>query len=146
MNGDVVMEEKEAYQVYVGVLKLHKKYIGLDPNMENLSLFISDINTVNSTLNLNLCNALTEILRQWFICGFRNLEESKIAEYYTDLWKFHKKYFTPEHDDKFWEELTEESCMLSKKYKFCQCRNMILAILSDIEREFREDKKPGVAT
>lgn len=126
------MDDKNTYRVYVGVMKLHKKYVGkhfLDYSEE----FVSDINSMNSSFNSNFCNAMTDILRRWYIKGLRGIEQDDIAKFYTDLWRFHKKYLGHACSDECWKLAVDEARQLDKKYVSAWVQEFILAIMDDIE-------------
>lgn len=127
------MDEKKTYQVYVGAMKLHKKYFGQKADEEHLNSFVTDVNAMNSMFNSNFCNVTTEHLRQWFIDKFCNVSLSDIAGFYTDMWRLHKKCIAMEQTDDFWRDFMSETERLQKKYPFRQYQWFVLAIADDLE-------------
>lgn len=126
------MDEQETYQVYVGVMKLHKKYAMRD--MGNLPGLIADINQLNSSHNHNFCNAMTDILRKWFLGYYGSVKPERVTEMYTDLWRLHKKYLRQERDETFWKMVTEEFREIYEKYGGAvQVRKYLLAVADALE-------------
>lgn len=127
------MNEKEIYQIYVGVMKLNKKYMSYRKVDKYIPEFIKDINDLNSKYNSNFCNAMTEILRRWFTGKLLGVGDSQLQDFYTDLWKLHKKYILRERNDSFWENLIEEVDKLGAKYSVNQCEKVLLAMVDELE-------------
>ena len=42
---------------------------------------------------------------------------TEISEFMSDFWKFVKRFYIPEEDDKYWENLMHEAAELGHKYK-----------------------------
>lgn len=129
------MDEKTTYQIYVSLMRLHKKHAKQRASTrDNLTNFVTDINIVNSTFNSNFCNAMTESLRQWYVNEFHGIEEKDIPQFYTELWHFHKKYINATQDESFWEKLMNEIQQLSlEKYNFRSFQLFALAIADELE-------------
>lgn len=126
------MDEKRVYRIYVGVMRLHKKYAGKQFS-ECLNNFITDINAMNNSFSSNFCNAMTDILRQWFLKGFYEAENYDIAEFYTDLWRFHKRYLTHPHTDEYWPRCMDDARQIDKKYASIWVQKFITEIMNDLE-------------
>lgn len=61
-------------------------------------------------------------------------------EVYKDIWNFHKKYIDNISDnDDFWQEVIDESNVISKKYGDCKfIINLLLAEMTEFERICKE--------
>lgn len=128
------MNEKEIYSVYVSIKNIHKKYAAHVRDMAYLPELIADINQLNSSHNSNFCNAMTEVLRQWFIGRFPGVEPEKLADAYRELWFLHKKYIGTQHDDAFWQAVTADIEKLNRDYGGCrQLQLYALAIEDELE-------------
>ncbi|MDO5540583.1 MAG: hypothetical protein Q4F83_11025 [Eubacteriales bacterium] len=127
------MDEKAIYQIYVGLMKLHKKYAAWNDKRQCLSVLIAEINQMNVAFNSNFCNAMTDVLRRWGINGFHSLDVNVVAQFYTDLWRFHKKYIDPPRNDAYWRAVTEEVEQLDKKYGLRPLQEYMLAIMDELE-------------
>lgn len=128
------MNEKEIYAVYVGVMKIHKKYVAHVRDMAYLPELIAEINQLNSSRNSNFCNAMTEVLRQWFIGHFSGAGPDGLKDLYTDLWHLHKKYMGVERDDTVWKMAVDDIAALDKKHGGCrQLQLYALAVMDELE-------------
>lgn len=132
------MNEKEIYQIYVGVMKIHKKYADHVRDSNYLSAMIADINQLNSTYNSNFCNAMTDALRRWMAGKIQGVEPEKIKELYTELWLFHKKYLNQERTDAYWSEVVDGVDVLAKKYGTKQVELFLLAVADELESDKTE--------
>ena len=111
------MSEKEIYAVYVGIKNVHKKYAAHVRDMTYLPALIADINKLNSTCNSNFCNAMTEVLRQWFIGRFLGVDSGKLKDF-----------------DTVWKMTIDDIEALNKKFGECrQLQLYALAILDELE-------------
>lgn len=129
------MDIKTTYEVYNALMKLHKKYAAHVRDMAYLPELIADINKLNSAHNSNFCNAMTEVLRQWFTGRFPGVEPEKLADAYKELWYLHKKYIGVQYDDTIWQMITEDIRKLSEEYGGCrQLQLHALAITEEMER------------
>lgn len=43
----------------------------------------------------------------------------------TDLFKFHREYGVPEHDDKYWAELTKKAGEIRAKYEHTEVADLV---------------------
>lgn len=134
------MDEKQIYHIYAGILKLHKLFYGRKATGEDMTGFITSLNVLNSAHNSNFCNAMTDVLRRWFTRGFSGLEADEIAPFYTDLWRFHKKYLGQENSDRFWEDAVDETRRLNQKYTFPEFQKFTLAIMDELETRSVKEK------
>ena len=63
---------------------------------------------------------------------------------FTDYWQFVQKYYIPEPQDKWWEELIREADKLARKYGNPQfIRDLVLAHVNDVERRWKNAEKIG---
>lgn len=54
--------------------------------------------------------------------------------FFRDFWAFYEKYYYPEPNDKYWENVVKESDMLVKKYQNVTiARKLLLAIIQELE-------------
>lgn len=54
---------------------------------------------------------------------------------FTDYWNFVQKYYIPEPQDEWWDELVREADKLADKYgKSYFIRDLIVAHINDVER------------
>ncbi|MCI9021095.1 MAG: hypothetical protein HFH32_10215 [Eubacterium sp.] len=62
---------------------------------------------------------------------------------FTNAWRFFKKYAVVEDkdNDKFWEQVVDESSEISKQYGECKLIiNLVLAGITELERLYKEKK------
>jgi len=62
---------------------------------------------------------------------------------FTSAWRFFKKYAVVEDkdNDKFWEQVVDESSEISKQYGECKLIiNLVLAGITELERMYKEKK------
>ena len=67
---------------------------------------------------------------------------------FTDAWKFYKKYADVQQSDEYWKVLIAEADIIAKKYQNNKvCRDLIIAVMSELERKSKEmQKMPQNAT
>lgn len=69
-------------------------------------------------------------------------ELKKVYGMFVDAWKFYKKYADVQQSDKYWESLLAEADTMAKKHWNNRlCRNLILAVVSELERKSKEIQK-----
>jgi hypothetical protein len=69
-------------------------------------------------------------------------KNSKEWEMFVNYWQFVQKYYIPEPQDEWWEELISESDKLARKYGNTQyIRDLILAHIGDVERRWKNAEK-----
>ena len=132
------MEEylKSVYGLYTDLIKLHKKYALEEKPDGNI---IEDINAINDKYQADYCNALTDSLRRWNKeqwSGANTAEQ--IKEFYTGIWKLHKKY-APGKLEHNAGDYIRESTLLAEKYSDPQRRNrpvetIMMALADEIEK------------
>ena len=62
---------------------------------------------------------------------------------FTSAWRFFKKYAVVEDkdNDKFWEQVVDESSEISKQYGECKLIiKLVLAGITELERMYKEKK------
>ncbi|MEY8519298.1 hypothetical protein AALC25_20890 [Lachnospiraceae bacterium 29-84] len=62
---------------------------------------------------------------------------------FTSAWRFFKKYAVVEDkdNDKFWEQVVDESSEISKQYGECKLIiNLVLTGITELERMYKEKK------
>lgn len=75
-----------------------------------------------------------------------SISSNEIPEEYRFMGEFfnlRKKYYTPEDNDEYWEQLILESNELAKKYNTNYFTELILCMVDDIEKRFRGKPKKG---
>lgn len=61
---------------------------------------------------------------------------------FTDYWQFVQKYYIPEPQDEWWEELINEADKLARKYGNTHyIRDLVLAHIHDVERRYKDGNK-----
>ena len=69
-------------------------------------------------------------------------KNSKEWGMFVDYWQFVQKYYIPEPQDKWWEELISEADKLARKYGNTQyIRDLVLAHIHDVERRYKSGKE-----
>lgn len=59
----------------------------------------------------------------------------------TDTWRLYKKFADVKEDDEYWEAVVNESSAVSKKYGECKfIINLVLAVITELERIYKEMK------
>lgn len=70
------------------------------------------------------------------------MELKQVYNMFTDTWRFYKKYADVRSDDEFWESVVDESGQIAKQYENDRlCRDLLLAVLSELERKEKELRK-----
>lgn len=71
-----------------------------------------------------------------------NDELKRKYDMFTDCWRLFKKYADVQDNDEYWEAVVSESSAISKKYNECKfIRNLVLAVITELERVYKEMKK-----
>jgi hypothetical protein len=69
-------------------------------------------------------------------------KETKEWGMFVDYWQFVQKYYIPEPQDEWWEELISEADKLARKYGNTQyIRDLVLAHIHDVERRYKSGKE-----
>ena len=69
-------------------------------------------------------------------------KETKEWGMFVDYWQFVQKYYIPEPQDEWWEELINEADKLARKYGNTHyIRDLVLAHIRDIERRWKNAEK-----
>ena len=59
-----------------------------------------------------------------------------------DFWNFRKKFYTPEDQDGYWQELCNAADDLAVKYGYnAYFNNLINVCVNDIDRRYRKEKR-----
>ncbi|POP32268.1 hypothetical protein C3B58_12760 [Lactonifactor longoviformis] len=127
------MDEKKIYAVYVDLLRLHKEFYGVIAFYNEREAFIQRLNLINSKHNSCFCYNMCEALRKWLWRGRAGLDSGSVSKYYADLWRFHHEYLGKVKTDEDYEKICNESHVLFSKYNFEECKDMILAIVADLD-------------
>lgn len=60
---------------------------------------------------------------------------------FTAFWKLCQKYWEPEDDDKYWQDLIQDVNDFSAKYNNLFAKNVALAFIDTLEEWIKKDKK-----
>lgn len=58
---------------------------------------------------------------------------------WTDVWNWRKKYYYPEEDGEWWGNFTQEGISLGEKYGTGLCRQIVFAVLDDVNNRRNKD-------
>lgn len=67
-----------------------------------------------------------------------NKEMSTEFQYFGEVWTFFKKYYHVRPDDDYWDAVIEEAGAINQKYQCELCKDLILAIVDELDRKYRE--------
>lgn len=127
------MDEKAIYAVYVGLLRAHKGFYNKFPDASAKEKFAAVLNKIICEYNPKFCSRMRKLLWMWFLDSFGGVNGEQIAEYYSDLWHYHRRYINTEMTDDEWEKVVNESEKLCKKYNCDHCHKMIREIILQID-------------
>lgn len=65
----------------------------------------------------------------------------EIFHMFSDVFTLLKKYYRPEPNDEFWNQLKTEIDLVYNKYKTQLCKDILQAIANDIDRRYKERRK-----
>lgn len=70
-------------------------------------------------------------------CDYMATNEQMKTEfsYFGEVWTFFKKYYYVGNTDEFWESVVEEAAAINQKYCCPLCKDLILAVLNELERK-----------
>lgn len=60
-------------------------------------------------------------------------------EMFSDIWKFYRKYREVKDDGDYWKQLINEADKIYKKYQTKLCKRLLLEILDEFERRFKNE-------
>lgn len=63
---------------------------------------------------------------------------------FTQIWNMYKKYYVPERDDDYWEQLKCELMKIIDTYKSDLCTSMCLAVERNISDRYKKMRKEGL--
>lgn len=62
--------------------------------------------------------------------------------YFGEVWTFFKKYYdVQQENDDYWAAVVEEASAINQKYNCELCKDLILAILNELERKGKAQGK-----
>ena len=67
-----------------------------------------------------------------------NKEMKTEFAYFGEAWTFFKKYYDVRNDNEYWDSMIAESITIMKKYNCPLCNAIILAIIEELERKYKE--------
>lgn len=66
---------------------------------------------------------------------------------WQEIWRFHKKFHNNDGLDRTWEQIINESSEIARKYEgkpqYNFAKDLILSVLSEIEKKDKERRKHG---
>lgn len=127
------MDEMAIYKVYVGLLRAHKGFYGKHPDITEKEHFSTYLNKITCECAPQFCNQMRKIIWNWFLDGFSSVGEAEIANYYSDLWHYHRQHINAEMSDDDWVKAVSESEGLCRKYNYEYCHKMIREIILQID-------------
>lgn len=70
-----------------------------------------------------------------------NVEMKTEFSYFGDVWTFFKKYYDVRQSDEYWQAVVEEAGAINQKYQCELCKDLILAVIGELERKGRTQSK-----
>ncbi|MDO4943125.1 MAG: hypothetical protein Q4E73_09875 [Lachnospiraceae bacterium] len=70
-----------------------------------------------------------------------NAEMKTEFSYFGEIWTFFKKYYDVQRSDEYWDAVLEEAGRIGQKYQCELCKDLILAILDELERKGKAQDK-----
>ena len=62
--------------------------------------------------------------------------------YFGEVWTFFKKYYdVQQENDDYWAAVVEEASAINQKYNCERCKDLILAVLDELERKGKAQGK-----
>ena len=58
---------------------------------------------------------------------------------FSDIWKVYRKYREIKDDRNYWQQLINEADKIYKKYQTKLCKRLLLEILDEFERRFKNE-------
>lgn len=58
--------------------------------------------------------------------------------YFSEAWKLFKKYYRVQREDPYWKALTEDADAIIREYSRELCRDLVLAIVRELERKIKD--------
>lgn len=68
-------------------------------------------------------------------------KNSKEWSMFRDFWILYQKYYKPEADENYWNELVNAVGTFNRKYRSKFAESLSYALFDDIERRYKGDKK-----
>lgn len=62
----------------------------------------------------------------------------EISNMFTVLWRFVKKYYKADSTDEYWDTVFEESNRLHKEFNTELCKDMLVSIINEFERQAKK--------
>lgn len=61
-------------------------------------------------------------------------DKSGAQQIFTEIWNYYKKYYNPERNDQYWEDLIADGTEIINKYKSTMVMEFIHSIQSELHR------------
>ena len=70
-----------------------------------------------------------------------NAEMKTEFSYFGEVWTFFKRHFDVQQSDVFWQSVVEEAGRINQKYQCELCKDLILAVIDELERKGKAQGK-----
>jgi hypothetical protein len=61
-------------------------------------------------------------------------DKSGAQQIFTEIWNYYKKYYNPERNDQYWDDLITDGIVIIDKHKSQMVADMIIAIQEELHR------------
>lgn len=61
-------------------------------------------------------------------------DKSGEQQIFTEIWNYYKKYYNPERNDQYWDDLIMDGIVIIDKHKSQMVADMIIAIQEELHR------------
>ena len=61
--------------------------------------------------------------------------------YFGEAWNFFKRFYEVQDTEHYWDEVVQEAGQIIEKYNQPLCKAVVLAILDELDRKYREEKQ-----
>ena len=61
--------------------------------------------------------------------------------YFGEAWNFFKRFYEVQDTERYWDEVVQEAGQIIEKYNQPLCKAVVLAILDELDRKYREEKQ-----
>lgn len=68
-------------------------------------------------------------------------ELKRVYDIFTVSWRFYKKFADVQQCDSYWEMVVNEAVALNQEYQYELCKDLILAVLDELERKGKAQGK-----
>ena len=69
-------------------------------------------------------------------------EQMKIEfAYFGEAWNFFKKFYEVQDSNPYWDSVVQEAGQIIEKYHQPLCKAVVLAIIDELERKYKEEQQ-----